>query len=124
MQIERKKKKRKPGKWGMDGWREGSVRLTSVPVCGLVKHEHGIVDLRRDKQDAFLHNAGLPRGILPDLSPSQVLQGGSATDGQKGGREGGEGTGEERQVTKGKPRGQETGEYAENRTTSPGAVCH
>lgn len=27
--------------------------------------------------------------ILPDLSPSQVLQGGSATDGQKGGREGG-----------------------------------
>lgn len=75
-----------------------SVRLTSVPVGGLVEHEHGVVDLGGRQTTKFLNAALslLPRGILPDLSPSQVLQGGSATDGQKGGgkgREGGERTG-------------------------------
>lgn len=66
-----------------------------MPVGGLVEHEHGIVDLRGDKQHRFLvpARALLPRGILPDLSPSQVLQGGSATDGQKGGGRGRRATG-------------------------------
>lgn len=36
---------------------EGSVRLTSVSVGGLVEHEHGIVDLWGDKQHSFLGSA-------------------------------------------------------------------
>lgn len=35
----------------------GSVCLTSVSVCGLVEHEHGIVDLRGDKQHRFRRGA-------------------------------------------------------------------
>ena len=99
---------------------EGSVCLTSVSVGGLVEHEHGIVDLRGDKHTVYLAAAlpvsPLPRGILPDLSPSQVLQGGSATDGRRGGGGGGGdgGTGDERQVTKRRPRGQRhEGKYEE-----------
>lgn len=68
-----------------------------MSVGGLVEHEHGIVDLRETNNRFLLRARSLalafslsPRGILPDLSPSQVLQGGSATDGQKaGGGEGG-----------------------------------
>lgn len=66
----------------------GQSRLTSVPVGGLVEHEHGIVDLGGRQTTQFFRRRSvslLPRGILPDLSPSQVLQEGSATDGQKGG---------------------------------------
>ena len=91
--MEEKERKGRDG--GHQQTERESVRLTSVSVGGLVKHEHGIIDLGGDKQQFF--NAALsllPRGILPDLSPSQVLQGGSATDGQKGGgrgREGGRG---------------------------------
>lgn len=98
-----------------------------MSVGGLVEHEHGIVDLRGDKQHSFLLRALSlsfslsPRGILPDLSPSQVLQGGSATDGQKAG--GGEGGGrgravDERQVTKRRPRGQKQEDMLKNSTTS------
>lgn len=62
----------------------GSVCLTSVSVGGLVEHEHGIVNLRETNNTVFYATLSLlPHGILPDLSPSQVLQGGSATDGQK-----------------------------------------
>lgn len=53
----------------------GQSCLTSVSVRGLVEHEHGIVNLRGDKQHRFLARPSVPtRGILPDLSPSQVLQ--------------------------------------------------
>lgn len=70
-----------------------SARLTSVSVGGLVEHEHGIVDLEGDKQDGFTLRfrslSPLPHGILPDLSPSQVLQGRLCnrwTDAQRKGR--------------------------------------
>lgn len=93
----------------------GGSGLTSVPVCGLVEHEHGIVDLRGEKQHRFLaRRSVLPRGILPDLSPSQVLSGGSATDGQRGGRRGGGGG---RQVTKWWSGG-EGGQKWENKLTT------
>lgn len=79
----------------------GSVRLTSVSVGGLVEHEHGIINLVGRQTTVItwrslslcLFRSVLPRDILPDLSPSQVLQGGAATDGQKRGgasREGGD----------------------------------
>lgn len=93
-----------------------------MSVGGLVEHEHGIVDLRGDKQQFFTQSSLSlsfslsPRGILPDLSPSQVLQGGSATDGQKaGGGEGGRQREGCRRATgyKEEAEGAKTGRYVE-----------
>lgn len=71
----------RPGGRAATGQRGGerSVCLTSVSVGGLVEHEHGIVHLRgRQTTTVFFRWRSLPllpRDILPDLSPSQVLQG-------------------------------------------------
>lgn len=55
-----------------------------MSVGGLVEHEHGIINL--EETEFYTHHLTqmYARAILSDLTPSQVLQGGSATDGEKG----------------------------------------
>lgn len=101
--------------------------LTSVSVGGLVEHEHGVVHLRgRQTTSLFLvfffwfFLPLLPRDILPDLSPSQVLQGEAQQQMDRKEGWGQEGRGDERRgVTKRRLRGHRQEDTKKSCTASP-----
>lgn len=94
----------------------GSVRLTSVPVGGLVEHEHGIINLG-ETNNSFLTWRSLSCHATYCLTSAllkfcrEVQQQMDRREGEEGDREGGDG----RQATgyREEPEGAETEKYEE-----------